>query len=85
MVERELAAVHAAAGFSAQQALKVSNSNLKLLADLGFGQSTLEADLQEDEDEDEHDLASFGAQQPAGQSTTLSWVAGHGLCGPPSA
>jgi hypothetical protein len=56
IVERELAAVHAAVGFSVEQALEVADSNERMLVNLGFGQSTLAADLADDqEDEDEDD------------------------------
>lgn len=56
MVVRELAAVHAATGFTAERAHAVASYNKALGEELGFGRGTLLADLQEDEEDDEDDL-----------------------------
>lgn len=81
-MERQLAAVHAAVGFSAQRALEIANSNRRLLAQLGFGHSTLAADLREDEEEEEEeDMASPGSEVAPGEAfidssalcTGISW------------
>ena len=68
LVERELAAVHAAAGYSAQQAQDRADRNRQLLVELGFGQSTLAADLLDDdadEEEDDNDATPSPGALPA--------------------
>ncbi len=57
LVQSQLRAVHEAVGFSSQQALQVAASNRRMLAELGFGHSTLAADLQDDDDEEEEEEA----------------------------
>lgn len=63
LAERELAAVHAAAGFSQERADRAAHYNRRLLEALGFGRGTLAEDLAEDDDEEEEEdwLASPGA------------------------
>lgn len=68
LVERELAAVHAATGFSSARAAEVAALNARLLSALGFGHGTLAEDLQEeDEDEDDEDLLASPAAREGKQ------------------
>ena len=61
LVERELAAVHAAAGLSAERAQQALSLQRVLMARLGFERGALLGDLREDEDEDEDEEEELGA------------------------
>ena len=61
LVDRELAAIRAATGVTVERFRAVAAHNDQLLAQLGFGQGTLAADLLEDEEDDDELLPSPAA------------------------